>query len=360
MTRLSTPALLALALAGCSQPAASTETVPERSALTPPPDASVRVEVAALNPTVAETVISLPGEIEAVRDADVASAMGGLVQAVLVDEGDRVSSGQVLARIDVDLHQATLAQATAQLEGAQAEVERTSRLGDLATQTAIVNAAVQLKIAQAGVAQAQARLDRATVRAPFSGVIATVSLERGEVAGPGSTVVRLVKLDPAQVTLAVPDRDVVTLRVGDDAQVTTHAQSGVVAGTVSHISPAANLKTRAFRVVVDVPNPGGTLLPGMIAQVQVARTLAQDALVIPQDWVVTRLADQGLFVDEDGVARWRAVTLGDVVRDQVVITGGVGPGDRVIVTGHRDLVDGDSLLVAREGVCCTQGRVTFQ
>lgn len=357
MTRLLT--LFALTLAACSEPAASTESSPERVAVTPPPDASIRVEVAALTLTVAETLISLPGEIEAVRDADVASAMGGLVQAVLIDEGDRVSAGQALARIDVDLHQATLAQATAQQEGALAEVERTSRLGDLATETQIVNAAVQLKIAQAGVAQAQARLDRATVRAPFSGVVATVSLEKGEVAGPGTLVARIVKLNPAQVSLAVPDRDVVSLRVGDVAQVTTHARAGVVTGRVSHISPAANLKTRAFRVVVDVPNPDGDLLPGMIAQVQVARTLSDQALVIPQDWVVTRLADQGLFVEEDGIAHWREITLGDVIRDQVVVVGGVSVGDKVIVTGHRDLVDGDQLLIARGGVCCTSGRVTF-
>ncbi len=356
MIRLLT--LSSLLLAACGQPAAS-ETAQQRAAVTPPPDASVRVELATLTPTAAETLVTLPGEIEAVRDADVASAMGGLVQAVLVDEGDRVSTGQTLARIDVDLHQATLEQALAQREGAQAEVERTSRLGDLATQTQIVNAAVQLKVAEAGVAQAQARLDRATVRAPFAGVVAHVGLEKGEVAGPGSLVARIVKLDPAQVSLAVPDRDVVTLRVGDRAQVTTHARSGVVDGRVSHISPAANLKTRAFRVVVDVPNPGVDLLPGMIAQVQVARTLADHALVIPQDWVVTRLADQGVFIAEDGVARWRAVTLGDVVRDQVVVTGGVDEGDQLVVTGHRDLVDGDQLLVAREGVCCTAGRVVF-
>ena len=357
MTRL--VLLFLLLLSGCAEPAASTASSVPSPAVTPPPDASVRVEVATLTPTVAETVISLPGEIEAVRDADVASAMGGLVQSVLVDEGDRVRAGQPLARIDVDLYEAALAQAQAQLEGAQAEVERTSRLGDLATQTQIVGAAVNLKIAEAGLAQAEARRDRATVRAPFSGVVATVSLEQGEVAGPGSRVARIVGLDPAQVSLAVPDRDVVSLRVGDVAQVTTHARAGVMRGEVSHISPAANLKTRAFRVVVDLPNPAGELLPGMIAQVQVSRTLAEEALVIPQDWVVTRLTDQGLFVEEEGIARWRPIVLGAVVRDQVVVRDGVGAGDRVVVTGHRDLVEGDKLLVAREGVCCTSGRVTF-
>ena len=259
----------------------------------------------------------------------------------------------------MDLHQSTVDQAAAQREGAQAEVERTTRLGDMATETQAVTAGVNLKIATAGLAQAQARLDRATVRAPFSGVVASVALEKGEVAGPGSTVARVVQLDPAQISLAVADRDVVGLRVGNPATVTTHARSGVVSGTISHISPAANLKTRAFRVVVDVPNPDAALLPGMIAQVQVAQTLDDSALVIPQDWIVTRLADQGVFIEEDGVARWRAVELGAVVRDQVVVTGGVAEGDRIVVTGHRDLVEGDKLLVAREGVCCNAGRVTF-
>ncbi len=357
MTRLLSCASVALLLAACTQPAASEG--PAQAAATPPPDASVRVEVAALAPSSAETVISLPGEVEAARDADVASALGGLVMAVLVDDGDRVRAGQVLARIDADLHQAGLDQAQAQLVAAMAEVERTTRLGDLATQTQIVTAATQLEVAEAAVAQATARASRATVRAPFAGVVAAVALEEGEVAGPGSTVARVVQLHPAQVSLAVPDRDVVRLSVGDVAMVTTQARSGVVEGRVSHISPAANLETRAFRVVVDVPNRDGSLLPGMIAQVRIAQDSNEEALVIPQDWIVTRLHDQGVFVEVDGVAEWRTVELGSIVRDQVVIASGVEVGEKLVITGHRDLVEGDPLLVAREGRCCEQGRAIF-
>jgi len=74
---------------------------------------------------------------------------------------------------------------------------------------------------------------------------------------------------------------------------------------------------------------------------------------------VTKLDGLGVFVEDDGVARWRPVALGPVVRHQVIVTDGVSLGDRIIVTGQRELEEGDPVLVVREGQCCTDGRVRF-
>ena len=67
----------------------------------------------------------------------------------------------------------------------------------------------------------------------------------------------------------------------------------------------------------------------------------------------------GVFLDNNGVAEWRPVQPGTVVHDQIVIDAGIAVGDRVIMTGHRSLVEGDSLIVTREGTCCDHGRVAF-
>jgi hypothetical protein len=83
-------------------------------------------------------------------------------------------------------------------------------------------------------------------------------------------------------------------------------------------------------------------------------------LFISQDWLVTGLEQIGIFVvDADGKARFREVKLGPVVRRQVVVEEGLSAGDRLIVTGHRELADGDPVLISREGVCCDNGRVKF-
>ena len=109
---------------------------------------------------------------------------------------------------------------------------------------------------------------------------------------------------------------------------------------------------------VTVPNPDRALLPGMIARVELSHSV-DEAIVIPQEWVVTRLDGYGVFVEEDGVARWRPVDLGTVIRHQVVVKQGLSPGDRIVISGHQNLLDGDLLSVSRSGECCTDGRVVF-
>jgi membrane fusion protein (multidrug efflux system) len=197
------------------------------------------------------------------------------------------------------------------------------------------------------------------VTAPFSGVIGQVAIEAGEVVGPGSPVARLVQLDPIHVTVSVSDRDIGALRIGQRASVTTDAVATVFEGEVVAVDPAADLRTRTFMAEVAVPNPDGVLLPGMIAGVALSAELAGEGTVVPQDWIVTRLDGVGVFIVEDGVARWRAVQTGDVLHDQVSVTSGLDVGDLIVTTGHRTLADGDELIVSREGTCCTGGRVTY-
>ncbi|MEM1415583.1 MAG: efflux RND transporter periplasmic adaptor subunit, partial [Myxococcota bacterium] len=152
---------------------------------------------------------------------------------------------------------------------------------------------------------------------------------------------------------------------GAEVRVHIGAMGTERAGRVAFIHPAADLQTRAFEVEVEVPNPDGALLPGMIAQVEVSQPLGAERPVIPQHVLVTRLEGNGVFVaepgDEEGAAtaRWRPVRVEAVVRDQIVVASGLEAGDHVVVVGHRELAEGDELLVTREGRCCTGGRVTY-
>jgi len=346
---------LLLLLWGCS----STEEAAQADRHAPNARA-IRVEVARLDSdSDTRLEITIPGEVEGSEDVLLAAALGGQVESVPVSKGDSVRSGQVLARIDAEIYGAQLAQAQARLSQAEAESTRVQQLGDLASDSQRVQVDTQLKIARAGVRASAAQHDRAVIRAPFSGVAADVFASRGEFMGPGSPVVRLVQLDPIKISLSVSDRDVVGLQPGMEVEVQTAAVSTPFSGAIRHVGRAADLRTRSFPVDVELPNPDGALLPGMIATVRLGRALPADTLAVPQGWIVTRRSGQGVFVESDGYARWAPVTLGEVLHDQVVITDGVEAGARVIITGQRDLVDGDAVLVAREGVCCERGRPVF-
>ncbi len=360
MTRsLLVPILTVFALAAgvaCTSADAENATPTKATA----PASAMRVETAVLQPSQASIEIDLPGEIVGSRDANLASALGGYVEYVAVKPGQRIGAGQLVARIDSDLYSAGVAQAEAQLAQAEAEAERLDKMGDLATGQARLNTQTQVKVAAAGLQSAKAQQKRAVVTAPFAGTVADTFIEQGEVAGPGTTVARLVTLDPIKVTLSVPDRDVVALSKGMPVAVTANARAGIFMGEITHIAAAADAKTRSFLVEVDVPNPDRKLLPGMIAHVRAKSVLSEDQLIIPQDWLVTRLDGQGVYVVGAGdKAEWRPLELGSIVRDQVVVDSGVKPGDRLVVNGHRNVVAGDLLLISREGQCCADGRAVW-
>jgi multidrug efflux pump subunit AcrA (membrane-fusion protein) len=118
-------------------------------------------------------------------------------------------------------------------------------------------------------------------------------------------LVRIVQLDPVMIDLTVSDRDRAALNVGDIVSVRASGSGGVYQGVVEHIGPAADLRTRSFPVEVRVDNPDNVLLPGMIASVQVRSSVGEGALILPQDWVVTKLDGAGVFIDVDNVAQWR-------------------------------------------------------
>ncbi len=345
------------ASAESSAGAETSDEVPDRQ---PPSPRAIRVETAIVSPSSTRLALRLPGEVEGSRDALLAAALGGYVERVLVEEGDEVRSQQPLLRIDAATHGARLAQAQVELDAAERELARATRLGEAISAQQREAAQTRVQAAQAAVRLARVQVGRATIRAPFAGVVAELGVDPGEVAAPGAPVARLIQLDPVHVTLSVSDRDVVALRAGMEAHVFVQASGQPRAGVVHQIKPAADLRTRAFEVTVEVPNPDRHLLPGMIGQVEIAIDGGAEAIVLPQYVLVTRLEGNGVFVVEEGVAHWRSVDVDSVVHDQAVIRSGVRSGDEVVVTGHRELADGDALLVARRGHCCRDGRVYFE
>jgi membrane fusion protein (multidrug efflux system) len=322
------------------------------------PGDGTRVEVALVQPSPARVRMSLTGEVEGARDADLASALGGFVEDVRVRTGDEVRKGDVLVAIDRELYAAGHRQASAQADLAKSEFERLKKMGDAVSPSQLQQAETQHRVADAGLAQAAVRLRRASIVAPFDGVVSRVGVDTGEVVGPASPLLRLVQLDPAVVVLSVSDRDVVALEPGVGVVVTAGAVGGRFDGTIARVSPVGDGKTRAFAVEVEVGNPDRQLLPGMVARVQIERELGE-AVVVPSDWIISTADEHGVFVAQDGVARWRTVTLGRVLQNQVVVASGIEPGDAVVMVGHRELIDGDPILVSRSGRCCVDGRVDY-
>jgi membrane fusion protein, multidrug efflux system len=318
-----------------------------------------RVEVAAVHPSDARITLGFSGEIEGSRDANLAAPLGGYVEEVDVREGMEVGAGQTLGRIDSSTYAARRDQAQAQADLAHADLDRARTMGDLASRAQVQAVETQVKVAEANLKLAETQLSRSMIRAPFAGVVSNVTVDPGEIAPPSALFCRLVQLDPVKVTISVNDREITSLSPGMPATVSVEARPGSWPGTIKAVSRAADTRTRAFKAEIEVPNPDHAILPGMIAHVLVGADVAEQAFVIPQDAVVTRLEGVGVFLEEGGHARWQPLDLGAIVGDEIVVRGGLKEGDRVVTVGHRELAEGDALLVTRTGSCCTDGRITY-
>ncbi|MFT5586331.1 MAG: membrane fusion protein (multidrug efflux system) [Cognaticolwellia sp.] len=347
-----------LVLAGCGS-----ESTPQANAsigASELPEApGTRVEVAVLKDSEAQLAVELPATVAARSDAMLAVPSGGFVEGVDINVGDRVSKGKTLARIDSATRRYQLEIADAQAEQAEAEWARIQQLGDAVSKQQALNVETQAKVARANASMARLQLSRSVVKSPFTGQVVEVFVEAGEVAGPGTPVVRVVQTDRVTLELSVSGQDITQIVPGQVVRFRGQSLPGTFSGTISNISAAADPLTRTFKVEVDVPNPDGILLPGMLGRVNFERELSGSAITLPQDWLITRLDSTGVFVEQDGVAVWKEVEVALFARNQAVISSGLSAGDRVVSEGGRDLAEGDPLLVVRSGTCCSNGRIQY-
>ncbi|MEE9384982.1 MAG: efflux RND transporter periplasmic adaptor subunit [Nannocystaceae bacterium] len=346
---------------GCTAPDPTSEQPPAgRDPKAAPPVSATRVEAAIIQPSSAALRLVRPGEVEASREANIGAALGGFIEYVGVDVGDAVKKGALIARVDTRMQVAQRELAEVELDEARREYTRLASLGTAVASSRTDAAQTRLHRAAAKHRIAGIRAGRTIIRAPFAGVVTRVSAERGEIAAPGAPIAQIVQLDPAVVSVSIADRDVGGLKVGGKAQITVGALARPQQGTISRVEPTANAKTRAFRAEVEVTENTDLLRPGMIASVSFLATVASDAIVIPQEVLVTKLDTNGVFVvDDQSIARWRTLELGPIIGEQVVVEHGLSAGEKVVTLGQRGLNVGDALLITREGVCCTEGRIVF-
>lgn len=317
-----------------------------------------RVEAATVSLQQAQATLQFTGEVRGERDATLASASGGLIEDVLVKPGQRVKKGKLLVTVDRTLARARLTQIEARSNQAKREWDRLVALGDGVAKADVERAETESIVAKAAAVEAKALLKRSSIVAPFSGTVADVDAEPGEIASPGVPLVHLVSTDPVLVRMSVSDRNVVALEEGLIVDVTAASRPTAFQGRLTQIRAAANPRTRSFLADVSVPNPDGLLLPGMIAQVQAQVSLGEQ-FVLPQDWIVMQGSTQGVFLAKDGRAVWRDVVLGQVLQNQIVVNG-LAEGDQVIFTGQRSLLDGDPIILSRKARCCEAGRPVFE
>lgn len=286
--------------------------------------------------------IHISGRTEAEKRAVLATRVMGVIQRLMVKEGDRVERGDLILALDAEDKVAAIQMAESMVTQRQAEADAAERLvkGGNAPKLQADQARAQLSAAKAQLETAKAELSRTEIYAPFNGVIDRVHVERGSGILAGTEVATLINLDPILAVGEVSERDLQYLKVGSDADIQL-IDGRIVNGTLRYISRDASTATRTFRIEVAIPNENKELPAGMTAEI-IVRAAPADAVVLPRSVVTLSAAgDLGVRgVDKDSKIVFYPIDLVDDTPMGFVLSG--IPADAKIVVAGQDLVaEGD-------------------
>lgn len=286
--------------------------------------------------------IRATGTLEAEEEVDLVARGSGPVTEILVEEGDHVRRGQLLARLDDREARNLVAQRTVTLEEARLAFERasTQRERGLVSQEAYDTAASGLASAETQLEAARIQLADTEVRAPYDAVVSVRYVNRNQYVSPGTALLRVFADDPLLCRLQVPEKELTRLAVGQPARLEVEAfAERPFAGTVERIRPSVEAGTGTVTVTVEVRS-AGVLRPGMFAAVSIETDRLDGVLVVPREALVLDAIGDVVFVVADGIARRREVELGVRSDDVVQVVAGLEAGEPLVVLGQDGLADG--------------------
>jgi RND family efflux transporter MFP subunit len=188
------------------------------------------------------------------------------------------------------------------------------------------------------------------VTSTIDGVISTLPIVEGQMAAASTVVAMVVNIDKLLLDVQIGETYIMGVRKGDEMEILIPSISNkTMKGRVRTIPPNINPQTRAYTVTVEVDNLDRTIKGGMYGETHLVVEKIEGALVVPQ-YAVLKLEDGlAVFVEENGVARKKPVTLGLTLGDQAQVIAGINEGDNVIVEGQYAVTEGRSIYVASRG-----------
>jgi membrane fusion protein (multidrug efflux system) len=283
------------------------------------------------------------GSLQSPETTTVASEISGKAVAIDIPEGRYVKEGHLLTHLDDAEARATLSIARARLRNAEARLSRLRSLREskVSSEQALDDAVAEFDAAQGAVDEAETRLLKTEIRAPFDGILGLRQVNQGQYLEGGTPVVEITQVDPLELEFGVPQRYAADLEVGQAVLGTVDQCGQRFEARVDAIDPRVDPGTRAVRLQALVPNEEGRLLPGMAVRVRLVVGAIPNAVVIPQEAIIRQGTKHLVYVlDGEDLAHQREVALGTFFVDGVHVPAGVDSGDRVVVAGYQKLSPG--------------------
>lgn len=315
------------------------------------PKAPVAVSVVTIGGTDSGVSSEYVGSIVERSGTALSFEVPGNVLRLMVDQGDHVSKGQLLATLDPvtlrDAHQLTLT-TLHQAEDAYRRFEPLHKQG-VVSDIRWVEIQTKLEQAQSSERLARTQLQRTSLVAPFSGVISERTAERGMNVMAGQQIYRLVDISSVDVKMSVPEGEVSSIKVGARARVSVKAVGGKsYEAVVKEKGVEANAVSHTYNVKLGIVNSDGKLMPGMVCSVEMTEVSQSSVGILAVPLNAVKLdSDNRRFVwlAVAGKAHQQYITIGDFVEGGVIVTSGLKAGDKVITEGSQKVSEAQELRI---------------
>ncbi|MEK8179260.1 efflux RND transporter periplasmic adaptor subunit [Flavobacterium buctense] len=310
------------------------------------------VSVLTLKDTIFNHYLDIQGSVDTKENILVQPEFSGTLTSLTVIAGQKVSKGQILGRVDDGGMSQQLASAENQYNLAKTTYERQKNLWDkkIGSEIQYLQAQAQMISAQKSVAQIKAQLSKTVIRAPFTGTIDEVFVEKGQVVAPSvQGLMRIVNLNNMYVSTTVPETYIGKLKVGTLVDVYLTSLNKTYKGKVRQIGNFINPSNRSFGIEVSLPNPDNLLRPNQVAKLKITDYVNKEAIVVPTS-VVQEDGTGAKYVytvegsnGKTGTAKKVLVTVGKSADNVTEILSGLSANDIIVTEGVNNISEGMKL-----------------
>ncbi len=288
------------------------------------------------------------GTVKPFETAKLSSEEGGLITYLSKDKGSRVSRGEVVVKLKKDVDIASYNQALSQFELAKENFVRTEKLyaDGVATEQQYTNAKLQMEIALKSVDLFKTRLSKGYVVSPISGIVDAKYMNKGEMSSPGVPIFNIVNVSKVKISCGVPERYIAQVSRGEDVKVTFAVfPDEEFSARINYVSPTINPQNRTFEVELVIDNKNGKLKPEMSANIEFTNLNVDNAVVLPQEYIVDNGDERFVFVLDGDIAKKRILKLSGRSDNKVLVEEGLNIGETLINVGFYGLTDGDKVKI---------------
>lgn len=304
--------------------------------------------------TVFNHVLELQGSVETDQNIVITPEMGGILQNVYVTDGQRVSKGQLLARVDDGGMAQQIAQMQVQADLAKTTFERQQRLWGqkIGSEIQFLQAKSSYEAQLRAIDAMKQQEAKASIKAPFSGTIDDIITEKGSVVAPGQTpILRIVSLSNMYIKTDVPETYISDVIKGKDVEVFFPVLNKTMQAKVSQTGNYINPNNRTYKAEINIPNKDNSIKPNLTARLKVNDYTNEKAILIPQS-IISENAEGEQFVykldemnDSTATATRVIIKTGKTQGDVIEVLEGLSSGDQLIEEGARSVKDGQKVKV---------------